>query len=33
MSWIVVRGDRFVIAERAKMGSLDELDRLLGDRR
>ena len=30
---IVVRGDRFVIAERAKVGSLDELDRLLGDRR
>ena len=29
---IVVRGDRFVIAERAKLGSLDELDRLLGKR-
>jgi roadblock/LC7 domain-containing protein len=27
---IVVRGDRFMIAERAKLGSLDELDRLLG---
>ena len=28
---IVVRGDRFMIAERAKLGSLDELDRLLGN--
>ena|SRR5271170_6378268 len=26
---IAVRGDRFLIAERAKLGSLDELDRLL----
>jgi roadblock/LC7 domain-containing protein len=26
---IVVHGDRFVIAERAKLGSLDELSRLL----
>ncbi len=29
---IVVRGDRFMIAERAKVGSLDELDHLLGNR-
>jgi hypothetical protein len=29
---IVVRGDRFMIADRAKVGSLDELDRLLGSR-
>lgn len=27
---IGVRGDRFIFAERAKLGSLDELDRLLG---
>ena len=29
---IVVRGDRFIIAERAKVASLDELDRLVGNR-
>ena len=28
---IAVRGDRFIIAERAKLGSLDELDRLFGN--
>jgi roadblock/LC7 domain-containing protein len=27
---IMVRSDRFLIAERAKLGSLDELDRLMG---
>jgi roadblock/LC7 domain-containing protein len=27
---IVIRGDRFMIAERAKLGSFDQLDRLLG---
>ena len=29
---IAVRGDRFIIAERAKLSSLDELDRLAGSR-
>jgi roadblock/LC7 domain-containing protein len=29
---IAVRGDLFIIAERAKLGSLDELDRLVGSR-
>jgi roadblock/LC7 domain-containing protein len=29
---VVVRGNRFMIAERAKLGSLDELDHLLGSR-
>ena len=28
---IAIRGDRFAIAERAKLGSLDELIRLTGD--
>ncbi len=28
---IAMRGDRFVIAERAKIGSLDELSRLIGN--
>ena len=30
---IVLHGDRFVIAERAKVGSIDELSRLLGAER
>ncbi len=30
---IVVRGDRFVVAERAKLDSLDELSRLIGEAR
>ena len=28
---IFMRGDRFVIGERAKVGSLDEISRLTGD--
>jgi roadblock/LC7 domain-containing protein len=28
---IVVRGSEFIVAEREKLGSLDELDRLLGN--
>jgi roadblock/LC7 domain-containing protein len=28
---ILVRGDRFLIAERAKLGNFDQLDRLLGN--
>jgi len=28
---IVVRGGRFLIAERAKLGNFDELDRLLSN--